>query len=111
MSESERKLAAALERVGAWRVEVFDATQPQARTWHIERTRAGSQEPVIVRLCDPISSTAEALIAIRDGRGTGCSDAHAWKTARPSGASLRFGLGLPGAYAVVAHPNLEDPGW
>ena len=92
-----------------WRVDGFDATPPQPPTWRVKLPHAGSREPIIVWLGDPISSTAEALIAVRDALGHRV----------PGRARLEGGETVwrftprqswdVGDYAVVAHPDLEDP--
>jgi len=92
-----------------WRVTAFDAESPQPTLWTFEPPRRGSRSPLVIHLDAPISSSAEALIAIRgpDGRrlvGTASLEdgETVWRfvPARPWRA---------GRYAVVTHQDLEDP--
>ena len=92
-----------------WRVEAFDATPPQPRAWRIELPRATSRDPIIVRLGEPISSTAEALIAIRDGRGHRVIGSARLEDGETDWLFIPFRPWGAGVYAVVAHPELEDP--
>jgi hypothetical protein len=92
-----------------WTVTPFDAESPQPSRWRFDPPRQGSRDPLVVHLDAPISSTAEALIAIRSPDGLRFSgtvrleeDETVW----------RFVPALPwraGSYALVTHPDLEDP--
>jgi hypothetical protein len=92
-----------------WQVTAFDANPPQPARWTFLAPRLGSREPITVHLDVPLSLSAESLIAVRgpDGErvvGEGRLErgetvwrfvpAHPWR---------------PGTYAVVTHPDLEDP--
>ncbi|MGH8497685.1 MAG: hypothetical protein ACRERV_02590 [Methylococcales bacterium] len=91
-----------------WQVTAFDAESPQPAHWTFEPPRPGSRSPIALHLDKPISSSAEALIAIRGPDGQRLA----------GGAQLengetvwRFVPAQPwqvGSYAVVTHPDLED---
>lgn len=92
-----------------WEVTAFDAASPQPAQWAFEPPRRGSRDPLVVHLDAPISSSAEALIAIRgpDGRRV------AGTTHLEDGETVwRFVPARPwraGSHAIVTHPDLEDP--
>jgi hypothetical protein len=92
-----------------WEVTAFDAESPRPAQWTLEPPRQGSRDPIVVHLDAPISSSAEALIAVRspDGRR------FAGITRLERGEIVwRFVPARPwraGKYAVVTHPDLEDP--
>jgi hypothetical protein len=91
-----------------WHVTAFDAKSPEPVHWTFEPPDSGSRFPLVLHLDKPISSSAEALIAIRDPDGDRLAgdarlenDETMWRfvPARPWRA---------GNYAVVTHPDLED---
>ncbi len=92
-----------------WRVTAFDAESPQPTRWTFEPPRRGSRSPIVIHLDAPISSSAEALIAIRGPDGRRLAG-----TARlEDGETVwRFVPARPwraGPHAVVTHQDLEDP--
>lgn len=92
-----------------WEVTAFDAESPQPAQWTFEPPRRGSRDPIVVHLDAPISSSAEALIAVRGPDGRRLAG-----TIRLEGGETvwRFVPARPwraGTYAVVTHPDLEDP--
>lgn len=92
-----------------WQVTAFDSQSPQPARWTFEVPPRDSRSPFVVHLDKPVSSSAERMIAIRgmDGErltGEACleSGETVWRfaPARPW---------QPGSYALVTHPDLEDP--
>lgn len=92
-----------------WQVEAFDADSPRPQRWIFTAPAYYSRDPLVVRFDGALSSTARSLIAIRgpDGeRIPGAAHLEAGETA------WRFVPAQPwraGAYALVTHPQLEDP--
>ena len=92
-----------------WRVTGPDTEGPNPALWTFDRPTRGTRLPMVVHLDRPIASSSEALIAVRgpdnrrvagvarleNGESTWqFTPAHVWRT---------------GTYAVVTHPELEDP--
>jgi hypothetical protein len=97
------------QAVRAWAVTGVDTRAPQPAQWGIKAPQAHSRQALVVDLREPISSTAEGMVAVRDAGG------HRVR----GNAQLREGdsvwLFVPsrpwraGSYALLAHPDLEDP--
>jgi hypothetical protein len=92
-----------------WTVTDFDAKVPRPTLWQLNRPRARSRDTLIIDLLEPISSAAEALIAVRDPAGRRV----AGRTSLSDGDSVwRFIPDKPwrnAPYEVLTHPDLEDP--
>jgi hypothetical protein len=82
---------------------------PQPAHWSIKTPRAHSHEALVVDLREPISSTAQGMIAVRDADGHRVrGSAHL----RKHDSVWRFVPSRPwraGPHALLAHPDLEDP--
>jgi len=93
----------------AWVIVGLDTEAPNPALWTFDRPTRGTRLPMVVHLDGPIASSSEGLIAIRgpDGRRVAgvarlengestwrFTPARAWRT---------------GTYALVTHPELEDP--
>jgi hypothetical protein len=92
-----------------WRVTGFDAEPPRPALWTLDRPVRGTRHALLIHLHTPLSSTAEGLIAIRGPDGRRVSGVGQFE----NGETLwRFTPKQPwqsGVYAVVTHPELEDP--
>jgi hypothetical protein len=91
-----------------WQVVGFDAQPPAPSLWRFKQPTAGTRTPLLVHLDAPISSTAEALIAVRgpDGnRVAGNSRLEVGETVWRLTPARAWHAGL---YALVTHPELED---
>jgi hypothetical protein len=92
-----------------WVVTAFDGQQPAPATWQLGKPRVNSREALVVDLHEPISSSGEHLMAVRDGAGRRV----AGHTSLDEGDSVwRFTPDRPwrkGLHALVTHPDLEDP--
>lgn len=92
-----------------WIVTAPRSVGPRPADWTVASPRAGTRDALAVRLHDPISASAEAFIAVRDAAGrrvaghTRLGDGDTTWWFRPD-ARWRAG-----AFAVVTHPELEDP--
>jgi hypothetical protein len=93
----------------SWRVAPFGARQPTPGAWTVDAPAAGTRQALVVHLHAPISASSEALIAVRRAQGGRLPGrvrlAHGettwtFKPATPW---------LPGAHALVTHPDLESP--
>ncbi|SEL81976.1 hypothetical protein SAMN05216359_11831 [Roseateles sp. YR242] len=94
--------------VKQWEVSAANERPLDVAAWTLHAPRAHSQGTLVLNLHAPISSTAEALIAVVDGdgrripgRGILAGDDAVW----------RFTPSQPwksAPYAVVTHPDLED---
>jgi hypothetical protein len=92
-----------------WLVTPFLADGPRPPHWQVHAPRMHSRDPLRVSLNAPISSTGEGWIAVRDDMGKRVRG----RAALANGDTVwRFIPDLPwrpAFYAVVAHPDLEDP--
>ncbi|WP_067064715.1 hypothetical protein [Roseateles chitosanitabidus] len=95
--------------VKTWHVTPAVTTRLDTARWRMTAPRAGSREPLLVDLQAPISSTGEALIAVRDASGRRVEG----RTSLGHGdTQWRFTPDRPwrkSAYELVTHPDLEDP--
>ena len=85
-----------------------DAESPQPLHWIVEPPQSGTRSPLVLHLDKPISSSAEALIAIRgpDGRRfEGKTRLEDYETVWHFVPAQSW---RAGNYAVVTHPDLED---
>lgn len=95
--------------VKAWTVTAADDRLPQPGAWQLTLPRPHTRDALIVDLREPISASAEGLIVVSDASGRRVEG----RTALSNGDTVwRFTPTQPWrhrAYAVVAHPDLEDP--
>lgn len=95
--------------VKTWHVTTAVSRPLAVEAWRWTPPRAGSGDALVVDLRTPISSTGEALIAVRDSNGRRVAGR---TSLGPDDALWRFIPDKPWrreAYQVVAHPDLEDP--
>jgi hypothetical protein len=92
-----------------WTVTASDSQPLQPEQWRFQAPRLHSRDTLSIHMEQPISSSAEALIAIRDAQG----ERVAGRISLAHGETVwRFTPSHPwraGAYAIVTHPDLEDP--
>jgi len=98
--------------VKTWRVTAAVSHSIEAVAWRLTDPRAGSRDPLIVDLREPISSSGEGLIAVLDPAAVPCVEQR--PSAQPtqptqSGASLRLDRGRRGAILWSPTPSLKIP--
>ncbi|MEC5384441.1 hypothetical protein VVD49_01830 [Uliginosibacterium sp. H3] len=92
-----------------WQVSAFDAAAPVPTRWTLDAPAAGSRQTLSVRLDATISSTAESLIAVRGPDGKRAKGRISLADAETMWRFTPDRVWSAGAYAVVVHPDLEDP--
>lgn len=101
--------ALAYPLIKVWTVTAFDAQPPQPENWSFKVPRLQSRDALIVHLGQPISSSAETLIAVRGPKGHRVAGRISLDRCE---TIWRFTPSRPwqtGRYAVVTRPDLEDP--
>jgi hypothetical protein len=93
----------------SWRITPFDRDPPQPARWTFAAPRRGSRAPLVVHLDGPLSSTAEALIAVRGPDGRRLAGAGRFEGGETVWRFLPAQPWRAGNYALVTHPDLEDP--
>ncbi len=93
----------------AFRVLPPDETSPDPKNWRIDSARAGTVEPVIVRLPEPLDrALLERLVAVHDAAGKAIAGR---KSVAGGETVLRFtpeAPWRPGDYRLVVATDLED---
>jgi hypothetical protein len=92
-----------------WQVTAFDANPPQPARWTFEPPRLGSQEPITVHLDVPLSLSSESLIAIRAPDGERVAGEGRLERGETVWRFVPAHRWHQGTYALVTHPDLEDP--
>lgn len=93
----------------SWRV-VSPLTTPLApRNWKLNPPRSGGRSPLLVEMDVPISSAADGLIAIRGPDGLRVKGTAALGDGERTWTFLPDKPWAAGRYALVTHPDLEDP--
>lgn len=92
-----------------WQVSAFDASAPMPARWTFQAPAGGSRQTLSVHLDATISSTAESLIAVRGPDGKRVSGRISLADAEQTWRFRPDGAWRTGSYAIVVHPDLEDP--
>jgi len=95
--------------VKQWRVASAVSHPIEAAAWRLTAPRAGSRDPLIVDLREPISSSGEGLIAVLDPSGRPVRGTTALGGADAVWRFTPFRPWSSGRHSVVTHPELEDP--
>ena len=91
-----------------WHVTAFEAESPCPVHWTVEPPQPGTRSPLVVHLDKPISSSAEALIAIRGPGGGRLAGNACLENSETVWRFVPAQSWRAGNYAVVSHPDLED---
>jgi hypothetical protein len=95
--------------VKTWTVTEAVSHRLRAEAWRWRAPRAGSREPLVVDLREPVSASGELLVAVVDAAGrrvagrAALSDGDAVWSFRPTRPWRDE------AHRIVVHPELEDP--
>jgi hypothetical protein len=92
-----------------WRVTGFDVDPPQPGLWTLDLPTRGTRQALLVHLHAPLSSTAEAFIAIRGPNGHRVAGVGRLADGETLWQFTPTAVWEVGRYAVVTHPELEDP--
>lgn len=92
-----------------WTVTSIDAEVLRPELWHFRVPRARTHDALVVNMHQPISSAGDRYIAVRDAAGLrvpGRISLEEGDTLWRFKPTRRWQLG---SYALVTHPDLEDP--
>jgi len=92
-----------------WRIAPPESRALRPDSWQVQPPRAATRNALVIGLGRPISSSSEGLIAVLDARGRRVEGRIALGD---DDATWQFMPDRPWrqqAYALVAHPALEDP--
>ena len=92
-----------------WTVVAADTRSPEPDRWSFQAPARGGRSPLIVQLHDPVGSSAEELIAIRAPDGRRLRGTASLLNGETTWRFVPAQPWRPGRYAIVTHPDLEDP--
>lgn len=92
-----------------WQVVQADRVAPVPASWKLGAAPGGSRLPLVVRLDAAITSTAVSLIAVRGPDGRRVEGDATLADAETSWRFVPKHPWKPGRYALMTHPDLEDP--
>lgn len=92
-----------------WQVVQADVAAPVPASWKLNAVSGGNSLPLVVQLDAAISSTAAALIAVRGPDGKRVEGSAALADAETSWRFVPRRPWKAGRYALMTHPDLEDP--
>jgi hypothetical protein len=92
-----------------WRVVARDVQSPRPDHWAFTPPREATQSDLVVQLDAPLTAAARALIAVRGPHGERVPGSAVLEHGE---TRWRFSPATPwrtGHYAIITHPELEDP--
>jgi len=92
-----------------WWVTSFDAEVPRPARWTLDLPVLGTRDALVIHLHAPLSSTAESFIAVRGPDELRVSGVGRLERGETLWRFTPRQPWKPGAYALVTHPDLEDP--
>lgn len=92
-----------------WQVVEADKMAPTPASWRLGTVSGGSALPLVVQLDAAITSTAVSLIAVRGPDGKRVEGSATLADAETTWRFVPKRPWKPGRYALMTHPDLEDP--
>lgn len=92
-----------------WTVTSFDVEVLRPELWHLRIPRIRSNDALVVNMHQPISSSGERFIAVRDPAGLRVSGRISLEDGDTVWRFTPSRSWQKGTYALVTHPDLEDP--
>jgi hypothetical protein len=92
-----------------WQVVAAQSRSPEPDRWSLRVPAAGGRSSLLVQLNDAVDSSAEGLIAVRAPNGNRLRGTASLLNGETAWRFVPAQPWLPGRYAIVTHPDLEDP--